>query len=110
MLDTKRQFGVTEETSQQVRPAGELPDFFADSALDFVNSIGSEIREMPIFQIGPELLDRVELGSIGRQPLDLPVCAQLEVSADLMVPMGCSPVPEEHDRTGIILSQASEEV
>jgi len=49
-----------EGLAQQMRPMRKRLWLVADIILDFLNSIMSEVRQAPIFQIRPELLDRIE--------------------------------------------------
>jgi hypothetical protein len=54
------------------------------------------VGELQVLEVGPQLLDRVELEGVGGQPLDgQPVALAVEEGAHAGAPVRAQPVPEQ---------------
>src|SRR5665213_995731 len=43
---------------------------FVDDLLCLSDGVGTEIGELAVLQIAPDLFDRIQVGGVGRKPLD----------------------------------------
>lgn len=105
----KRQLGVSKKAFEQLGRVSQPPDFPADLAVDLPDIIGGEVGEAAVFEIGPELLDGVELGGVGWEPFDVPVGSGREPPADLAVPVGPSKIPQQDHRAPEVPVEVAEE-
>jgi hypothetical protein len=54
----------------------------------------AHLGQRSILEVGPQELDRIELGCVGRQPLDRePVAVGIQVGAHLVASMRAEPIP-----------------
>lgn len=107
--DPKRQLGVVEEASEQVRTIPEAVDLPANSGLDLLNMIWVEVGEPTVLEIGPDLLHGVEFRGIGREPFHMPGGMLAEVMSHVAVAMRASEVPQQDEGTGVVSPQSFEE-
>jgi hypothetical protein len=62
----------------------------------------AEIGEFGSFEIAPDLLDRIEVGGVGRKPLDhQPVALALEEGLHLVAPVRRESVPDQGDLVAV---------
>jgi hypothetical protein len=55
-------------------------------------------RQLQVLEVGPQIVDRVELGGIGGQPLGTaPVALAVQPGPHPGAPVGRQPIPDEHD-------------
>ncbi len=64
--------------------------------------VWGEVREATVFEIGPELLDGVQVRGVGREPLHVPPGMSLEEPSNEVVLVGLTSVPEEEEGTPIV--------
>src|SRR6266513_1325179 len=96
MTASKRQFGLLPEGTQEIRSALHGSEAPACEIADLGNAGGAEVRDFAVLEVIPDLLDRVELGRVGRQELDLHVALlRFEPIADQATLMGIEPVPDD---------------
>ncbi len=75
---------------------------------DVHHVVGSKVGEAPEFQIGPDLLLRVQFGGIRGQPFDLPLRMTLQVVAHLLVSVGFAAIPQEQQGASQVAAQMTE--
>ncbi len=88
---------MLEEALQQRGPAPQGAHFAADGVMDLRHRVGREVRETAVFEIGPELLDGIELGGVGWEPFDMPVRAGGQPPADLAMAVRAAQIPQHDD-------------
>jgi hypothetical protein len=71
MTASKRQFGLLPEGTQEIGSALHGSEAPAREIADHGNAGGAEVRDFAALEVILDLLDRVELGRVGRQELDL---------------------------------------
>src|SRR5579863_3335950 len=75
---------------------------FVDDLLCLSDCVGTEIGEFAVLQIAPYLLDRVQVGGIGRKPLDhQPVSLALEKGLHRSAAMRRKSVPDQGDLVAV---------
>jgi hypothetical protein len=89
---------VVEKTFEQFGVPGNPASFFANLLADLVNRIGGEVSQPAILEIGPQLLNRVEFGSIRGQPVHVPARMGGQVATDLVVLVRSAPIPQQDER------------
>ncbi len=77
--------------------------------LEFLKAIGSEVRQIPMFGVTPDCLDRIEVRGVRRQPLDDDPPTLSKPSLDQRCPMRLSSVPDEREATGQMSPQTLKE-
>ncbi len=83
----------------------------ASDGAKFVEISGTEVRQLMLFPMSPEVLHGIELGRIGRQEFQLDVAALgFDPVADQTAAMGLQPVPDDQQfAPGEMLAEAFEE-
>src|SRR6059036_553394 len=109
MLNAKRQGRVTNEALEQAGPTPESTEFAADLAWDLLHEVRGEVREAAVFQIGPELLGRVEFGGVGWEPHRVPGGMRREPLAHGEMLVGLTAIPQQHDGTREVAVEMREE-
>lgn len=105
----KRQLGVAEETFEQIRSGNEPTDFAAHLVLDLGDVVGSDVRKAAVFERGPDLLDGVEFGGIGREPFDVPAGRRGQGVGHAAVPVGAAEIPQEEQGPSLMAGEVAEE-
>lgn len=69
----EKALGVTKETTEEFGVSGQPTGLPPHLPVDLPHRVGGEVGQPANLEIGPELLDRVEFGRIGGQPLHMPL-------------------------------------
>ncbi len=72
--------------------------------------VWGEVREATVFEIGPELLDGVQVRGVGREPLHVPPGMSLEEPSNKVMLVGPTSVPEEEEGTPIVPPKLAKKV
>jgi hypothetical protein len=92
------QAGVGEKAGDQVLAPSDALDALGGGVSDLDQSGRGHIGQLHILEIGPQILDRVELGGVGREPLSgEPVALAVQLGTHLGVPVRGEPIPDQHD-------------
>lgn len=86
------------------QPAG----FLLDLSLDLLHLVGGEIRQAAIFEIGPDLLDGIELGSIRREPFRVPVGGGLQIVLHAAMAVRATEIPQEDTGPSVMAGEVAE--
>ena len=86
MTDSESQFGLSPERANESRPALHGLQAVARRSMDLVQISGAGVGDLAVLQVVPDLLDRIEFGSIRRQVQEGDVVGDVEVVGD--VPAG----------------------
>lgn len=97
---------MPEEALEQPGPTFEVAHFLAGRAVNVGHMIGREVREAAVLEIRPEVVDGIEIGSVGWETFDVPVGAGSQPLADLAVPVRAGPVPQHDHRTPEVVEVA----
>jgi hypothetical protein len=76
---------VGQEPDHQAVALADPLDALFSGISDLGQGGGWPIRELDIFEVGPQALDRVELGRVGGQPLDVSQSRRLSSQAGILV-------------------------
>jgi len=93
------QFSLFPEGSDQMRSSLHGLEAIASELADFANAVQAKVGDLMFLEIGPDRLDRIEFGSVGRQACNGDVAIQLlEPGLDLATAMGGDAVPDDQQR------------
>src|SRR5215216_4325156 len=97
------QAGVGQESDCRVLVLAYPLDALDGGVGDLGERRGWQVGELDVFEVGPQVFDRVELGRIGREPLDgEPVALATQPGPHAGAPVRGEPVPDEHHpRAGV---------
>jgi len=87
---------VAEKIFEQRGTMSHATEFAPDSPADLRKSIRREVGEPPILEMVPDLLLRLQLRRVRRQPDHMPVAMGREVVTHLPVSVRLPAVPEQH--------------
>ena len=108
-----KQFSLAEEGCDELGPPRPTPDSFeglAREVTEFPNVSGAEVGKFVLLPIAPQILDRIEFGSVGRQPLDVqPRGVLLKEVLDKPAAMHRRAIPDQQDPAGQLAMQLAEE-
>ena len=87
------------------RPTGLVADAaepLVDNLLRFADGVQAEVGQLAALQVSPDLLDRVEVGGVSREPFDdQPFSLLLEEGLHDPAAMGRKSVPDEGDLVAV---------
>ena len=101
---------MTEEIFEQLRTTSRATDFVPDRATDLGKIVRGKVSEPPILEMVPDLLLRLQLRRIRRQPDHVPVAMRGKVAAHVPMPVRIPIVPEQHERSAEMASEMPEKV
>ena len=78
-------------------------------ALQGRETVRGEVRQVAVLGVTPHGLDGVELGCVGRQPLDDEAAVPGQPAGDAGRPVGAVPIPDEREAVGHVTAQGLEE-
>ncbi len=100
---------MTEETFEQGGTMGHAPGFAPDRPANLGKIVRREVGEPPILEMTPDLLLRLQLRRVRRQPDHVPVAMGREVATYLPVPVRIPAVPQQHERPAEMAPEMPEE-
>src|SRR5882672_3583083 len=96
MTDSKSEIGLLPEGSDEFRPALHRFEASVCVAFDLSNGLYAQVGQLALLGIAEQILDRVELWGISRQPFKHDVSVQgLDVVANDAAAMRGQPVPDD---------------
>ena len=93
---------MAEECEGQSGLAADAAEPLVDDLLGLADGVETEVGQLPALQVAPDLLDRIEIGGVARQPLDdqpLPLLPEEGLHGPAAV--GRKPVPDEGDPVAV---------
>ena len=113
MTICSKQFSLVEEGGNELGPPRPTPDSLeglAREVVEFPNVSGTEVGQFVLLPIAPQILDRIEFGSVGGQPLNVqPGGVLLKEVLDQPAAMHRRAVPDQQDPAGQLAMQLAEE-
>ena len=107
---TNRQLGVPEEALEEVWTESGTPSLAADRGRNRIGVVWSEVRQASVLEIAPDLLLRIEFGSVARGPERMPVSVYGEIGANDLMAVGLAPVPQEQQMPRVVPAELAREV
>ncbi len=95
---------------EQVGTVGHATGFTLDRPANLGKIIRRKVGESTVLEIGPDLLLRLQLRRVRRQPHHVPPGMHREVATHLAVPVRIPAVPQQHERPAMMPSEVPEEV
>jgi len=77
--------------------------------LKCTETVGGEVRQIPVLGVAPDAFHRIEVWGIGRQPLDDDPLPGGQPGLDILCPVGAVSVPEERETGGDVSAQCLKE-
>lgn len=99
---------MPEEALEECGPLGQSTPFSADLEVDLLYGVGYEVGQAPVLEIDPDLFHGVEVGGIGREPVDMPAGMRCQVLTHLAVRVRLSRIPQEDQGTPVVAAEVPE--
>jgi hypothetical protein len=101
---------VSEEGSQELLIVLDGPGVVAGGGSDLVKLEEGEVGQRVELEEGPEVLDRVELGSVRGKKLGMEARGGIEHGSDSLGSMGLKTIPDHDQRSGHVTMKDAEEL
>lgn len=96
---SERQLCLLPERMEQFGPSLHGAETAMGAITDLAQSVSAQVGELAVLEVVPDLLDRIELGSVRRQELDLHCTVlRLKPAANQTTAMGFEAVPDDQKR------------
>src|SRR5882724_7769085 len=109
-MTLNRQFGLLPERGDELRSALHRLEPVACEAADFANSVHTQIGQLALLHVAPEVLDRVEFRRVGGQSFqdEVPV-ERFDVVLDEATAVRRQAVPDDEQLAANLLGQSLQE-
>jgi len=105
-----KKFGVLEEAAAHVGVTPDVGEATTHSTAQMLQVVMGRIGQHGGVQVSPERFDRIEFGSIRREPLDpQPPTVLLQSALSEAAAVGWEAIPEEENSTSPMTSEGGEE-
>jgi hypothetical protein len=101
---------VSEEGSQESFIVLDGPGVVSGGRSDLVELEEGEVGQRVELEEGPEVLDRVELGSVGGKKLGIEAWDGIEHGSDFLGSVGLETIPDHDQRSGHLTMKNAEEL
>jgi len=101
---------MVEAAPEQCASVGHPLCFPADLTVDLLHGVGSKVGEASILEIGPDLLHGIEVGSVRREPVDVPARVGGEILAYVAMRMRSSFIPQEDHWPPVVAAEVPKAV
>lgn len=105
-----KKFGVLEEAAAHAGVALDMGETDTDPTAQKVQVVVGRIGQHGAVQVGPERFDRIQIGGIGREPLDpQPSAVPFQSALSEAAAVGGKAIPEEENSASPMTSEGGEE-
>src|SRR3982751_3192590 len=109
-MGLKRKLGLLPESAHQRRATLHRAQTTPGKVTHLANVRSTEVGDLMSLKVTPDIFDRIKLGSISRQELQLHTAVGFHVLPDHTAAMGAQPVPDDKQFTPELPAQRLEKL